>query len=511
MRSAASRNQQVVAPVRLDRRQWLTLVVLTVSTFVVLLDASVVNIALPVIVRDLGGSFDASTWLLAGFVLSFAVLLLPAARLADLYGRRLLFVLGMAVFALASLWCALGGSLEQLVAARVLQGAGAAMVEPTVLALITTTMPASRRGLAFGVQGIAAGLGVVLGPTLGGVITTSLSWEYIFLINVPVGAIAVVAAMLVIPESRAPDTSRTIDLPGVALSSAGLFCLVFPIIEGQRLGWTSPLVVGMFIAAALLLVGFLIVQRRVAHPLIELSLFADRLFAVGNILRAAVQFVTLGLFFPLVLFLQLQLGYSPIGTAVVLLPLVLTTIVASPLAGAVSDRADVRWLVVPGFLLAAAGAAALAHQVSAVDRPLLLVALALTGIGLGVLEAPTTSATLRDVPAGQAGIASGISYVTLLVGAELGLAVTAAVLQNRFAANLGRTGSEAEAGDVASQFVSGHPPPQPVDGLDIGAAFSSATSTALLVCAAVAVLAAILGTRFTPKPTATPTTDRDTN
>lgn len=451
------------SPERLDRRQWLSLVVMTVSTFVVLLDTTVVNVALPVIVRDLDGSLDAATWVLAGFVLAFAVLLLPAARVADRYGRRLMFVLGMAVFGAASLWCALSGSLAQLVTARVLQGAGAAMVEPTVLALITTTMPSTRRGLAFGVQGIAAGLGVLLGPTLGGAVTTGLSWEYVFLLNVPVALLAVIVAPFVVQESRTSSPAKGVDLPGVALSSAGLFLLVFPMIEGERLGWTSPVVLGSFAAAAVTLTCFVLVERRVARPLLDLRLFADRLFAVGNVLRAVVQFVTLGTFFPVVLLLQLELGYSALGSAVVLLPLVVASVVLSPVAGSLSDRVDVRLLVVPGLLLVAAGAVLLALAVTATGLPLLLVALGVVGAGLGMLEAPTTSATLRDVPEHRAGLASGVSYVTLLVGAELGLAVSTAVVQYQVAD---------------------------------GSTFADAVRTALLVCAVVAGAAAVLGSRF---------------
>lgn len=455
---------ETASPERLDRRQWLSLAVMTVSTFVVLLDTTVVNVALPVIVRDLDGSLDAATWVLAGFVLAFAVLLLPAARVADRYGRRLMFVLGMAVFGAASLWCALSGSLAQLVTARVLQGAGAAMVEPTVLALITTTMPSTRRGLAFGVQGIAAGLGVLLGPTLGGAVATGLSWEYVFLLNVPVALFAVIAAPFVVQESRTRAPVKGVDLPGVALSSAGLFLLVFPMIEGERLGWTSPVVLGSFAGAAVTLTCFVLVERRVARPLMDLRLFADRLFAVGNVLRAVVQFVTLGTFFPVVLLLQLELGYSALGSAVVLLPLVVASVVLSPVAGSLSDRVDVRLLVVPGLLLVAAGAALLALAVTATGLPLLLVALGVVGAGLGMLEAPTTSATLRDVPEHRAGLASGVSYVTLLVGAELGLAVSAAVVQYQVAD---------------------------------GSTFAGAVRTALLVCALVAGASAVLGSRFT--------------
>ncbi|MCO1658357.1 DHA2 family efflux MFS transporter permease subunit [Pseudonocardia humida] len=454
--------------------------VLTLSTFVVLLDASVVTIALPVVAADLGGPLDAVTWVLAAFVLAFAVLLLPGARLADLVGRRPVFLAGLGLFTLASLACGLAGSLELLIAARVAQGAGAALVEPAVLALITTTVPAGRRGLAFGMQGIAAGLGVVLGPIIGGALTTALSWEWVFLINVPIGVAAVGVAALVLPRGApqpCPTTRRPFDLPGQVLSSAGLFCLVFPIIEGERLGWTAPVVLGSGAAAVLALVAFVAVERRAAAPLVDLSLFIDRLFAVGNVLRGLVQFVTLAVFFPLTLLLQVGLGYSPLGAAVLLLPLVGATLVASPVSGALSDRVDVRWLVLPGFAVVAAAAAALAVLAPHTRGPSLLLPLAAVGVGLGMLEAPTTSATLRDVPEQRAGVAAGVSYVAVLVGAELGLAVTAAIVQSRLAA-------------------AGATPPGP--------ALAGAVSAALTVCAVVALAGAALAPAFSARPVRSP-------
>ncbi len=342
----------------------------------------------------------------------------------------------------------------------------------------------------------------MLGPTLGGMVTTVLSWEYIFLINVPVGAVAVAAALLVIPGSTPVRIGQpwVLDLPGVVLSSGGLFCLVFPIIEGQRLGWTSPVVVGSFGMALVLLCGFVMVERRAPFPLLDLGLFADRLFAVGNVLRAVLQFVTLGLFFPLVLLLQLGLGFSSLDSAVLLMPLVLAAVVVSPLAGSMSDRVDVRWLAIPGFLSVAGGALALALLVPSTTGPSLLGPLALVGIGLGALEAPTTSATLRDVPPDRAGAASGMSYLTLLLGAELGLAVSAAVLQATFAAELagGRPGTDAQ--QVAGTFISGQPSPATGNLLDTGMAFSGAVVAALLVCVAAATAGATIAVDFSPHP-----------
>lgn len=265
--------QGTEGPTRLGRRDWAALVVLTLSTFIVILDSSVAFIALPAILEDVGGTLDEATFVLAGFILSFVVFVLFFGKLADIYGRRLLFILGIGVFTLASLACAVSPSIEFLIGARVVQGIGAAMVEPTVLALILTTFPRERLGLAFGVQGVAAGISASVGPIVGGLITTSLSWEYIFLVNLPIGVVAIVGALLFISESRAEGASRRLDVPGLLSSGGGIFLLVFAIIEGEKLGWGSAVILGSFAGAALLLALFVVVEGRVREPLVDLALF----------------------------------------------------------------------------------------------------------------------------------------------------------------------------------------------------------------------------------------------
>jgi EmrB/QacA subfamily drug resistance transporter len=494
----------------LGRRRWATLVILTLSTFIVTLDSAVVFIALPAILQDLGGTLDEATWVIAAFVLSFAVFLLPFGRLADIYGRRFLFMSGIVVFALASLGCALAPSMEFLIGARVVQGIGAAMVEPTVLAIIKATFPSERLGLAFGVQGIAAVLGAAFGPILGGIITTALSWEYIFLLNVPVGVVAVAGALLVVPESRAEGVSRRLDLPGLLFSGTSVFFLVFAIVEGERFGWGSVTILGSFVAAAVLLALFIITELRVRVPLVDLTLFKDRLFAVGNVLRGVVEFATLGLFFPLALFLQIQLGHSPLDTGLLLLPLIVASFFTSPLAGALSDRVDVRLIVVPGFVVVAVGIFWVAHLSPETGWKFFIAPLAIAGAGLGALEAPTVSATLRNVPTAQSGIASSVSYTTFLIGLELGVAVVGAVLQSQLVANVKDALSGAnlppgvaeEISSLSEGGVSGQPAAQisgpgaaRIQGL-IEGAFAAAVNTALFSCVAVALLGAVVALFF---------------
>lgn len=495
----------------LTSRQWITLIVLTLSTLIVLLDGSVVFIALPKILQDLGGTLDQGSWVLAGFILSFVVFLLVFGKLGDLFGRRRLFVLGITLFTLASLACALAPSMPFLIGARVVQGIGAAMVEPTVLALIRSTFPPERLGLAFGVQGSAAGIGASLGPILGGAITTGLSWPYIFLINVPIGLIAIIGALLTLPESRSETAAWRPDIPGLLLSAAGLFCLVFALVEGERLGWRSSIITGAFVAAAVLLVLFVIAERHAREPLVDLALFSDRLFAVGNLLRAITEFGGLGVFFVVALFLEYVLGYSPLRSGLVLLPLVLAAIVVSPLAGKLSDRVDVRWLVVPAFLLVAGGLFWLAHLSPQTGWAFFVAPLVIAGAGLAALYGPTTSTTLSKVPAAQTGLASSVSYAAFLIGSELGVAVVSGVLQSAAAANARTALADADVPPSVSDRVIasisagtlGGPSPADSGGADAAAiaplianAFASAVNTALVSCAAAAVVGAVVGLFF---------------
>lgn len=387
-------------------------------------------------------------------------------RLGDVWGRRRLFVWGVALFALASLGCALAPSLGFLIAARIAQGVGAAMLEPSTLALIKATFPRGRLGLALGVQGIAAGIATAIGPTLGGVLTTTLSWRYIFLLNVPVGIVAIGATLAAVAESRNERASRRLDIPGIFLWGAGISLVVFALIEGEKLGWGSPATVGAFAAGALALVAFVLVERRVREPLMDLSLFADRLFAVGNALRALVLLALLGTVFALPLYWQTQLGYSALEAGLQLLPLSSAAFFFSPLAGSLADRVDVRWLVGGGFVALAGGALWLSRLTPASGWAFFAAPLALVGAGLALLLAPTATATLRNVPEGRSGLASGISFTAGELGSALGLALVAAVLQNRLIANVERA--------VAGAGL----PPQVAEGIVAGLAGGTAGESA---------------------------------
>ncbi|TDD92917.1 DHA2 family efflux MFS transporter permease subunit [Actinomadura darangshiensis] len=494
---------------RLSSTQWTTLVLLTLCMFVVVLDATVVLIALPAILSDLGGTLALATWIPAGFALAFAAFLLMFGKLTDIYGRRLMFIAGLVVFSVASLAAALSPSIEFLVGARVVQGVGAAIIEPAIIALIKASFPADRLGLAFGVEGLAAGLAGAGGPIVGGYLATAFSWRYIFVINLPIGLIAIVAAYVLISESRDENADRRLDLPGVLLSGAGLFALVFGIVQGPEYGWASLPIVTAFVAAAVLLTLFVLAESRVANPLLDLSLFRYRLFAVGGLLRGAVEFISLAIFFPLVLFLQVELAYSPLRSGLTLLPFIIGAVIASPLAGSLSDRVDLRWPVVPAMFATAAALFWLAHLAPGTTWTSLIAPLFAAGLTLGALYGPTTSGSLKEIPTEKAGVASAVSYGAVLLGFELGIAVTSGVLQSRFIDELEHAPAGAalpsdKVQQVASSVLTG-------EG-DAGAALASeqvrqfiqtalahAANAAILSCAAMAVVGGVAGFFFAPR------------
>ena len=500
--------QRETRATRLTGTQWTTLVLLTLCMFIVVLDATVVLIALPAIMSDLGGTLALATWIPAGFALAFAAFLLLFGKLTDIYGRRLMFVAGLVLFSAASLAAALAPSMEFLVGARVVQGMGAAIIEPAIIALIKATFPSDRLGLAFGVEGLAAGLAGAGGPIVGGYLATTFSWRYIFVINLPVGAIAIAAALALISESRDENADRRLDVLGVLLSGAGLFALVFAIVQGAEYGWGSLPIVTAFAAAGILLVLFVRTERRVANPLLDLSLFTFRLFAVGGILRGAVEFISLAIFFPLVLFLQVEVGYSPLRSGLTLLPFVIGAIVTSPVIGGLSDRVDLRWPVVPGMFATAAALFWLAHLSPATHWTSLIAPLFAAGLTLGALYGPTTSGSLKDVPTEKAGVASAVSYGAVLVGFELGVAVASGILQSRFIHQLERApaGAALPRGSVhraASSLLTGGGSAARTGASAqaqhfIQTALSQAANAAILGCAAVAVLGGFIGLFFAP-------------
>jgi EmrB/QacA subfamily drug resistance transporter len=419
-------------PIQRSRRRWLVLAVLCVGLFMLLLDGTIVNIAIPSILKAFAASFSGVEWVMNAYLLVFAVLLITTGRFGDLYGRRLIFVLGLALFSLSSLACGLAPSVGFLIGFRALQGLGGAMMMPNTLSIIANVFPPEERGKAMGFWGAVSGFSLAVGPSLGGLLVDGASWRWIFFINVPIGIILLGVALKYVPESTDPSSVKQIDYPGVAVLTGSLFCLTFALIEGQKYGWTSGLILGLFAATVVGLVVFVFIQRRQLQPLMELSLFRNRTYSVTNGVGLILSFAMMGVFFLLPVFLQAILGYSAIKAGLVMTPLAAVVIVASPSSGTLSDRIGPKWLMFSGMLVAAAGFY-LTMRAMVVDASWksLVLPFAVSGFGIGMVMPVMTSAVMGSVPVEKAGQASGVISSMRQIGSVLGIAVMGAVLQNR--------------------------------------------------------------------------------
>jgi EmrB/QacA subfamily drug resistance transporter len=420
---------------------WLVLLVLTTGFFMILLDTTIVNVAIPAMSTGLSTTLDQILWVLNAYILVYAVLLITAGRLGDLFGQRTLFAIGLFVFTLASALCGISQTVNELIAARILQGVGGALLTPQTLAILTSIFPPERRGAAFGVWGGVAGLATIAGPTIGGAIITYINWRWIFFINVPIGIAALVATFAIIPDLR-PGRRQGWDLVGVALATVGLFGIVFGLIEGQRYDWgqitstiiTIPEVIG---AGAVMIVLFIIWERYQAHPLVPLSLFEDRNFAVANWIAAAISFGMLSMFLPITIYLQSVRGFSALTAGLTIAPMSLTSMVVAPFAGRFSDRIGGKYILMTGISLFTIGMASLAF-VAGPDSTWInfLVPTIIAGAGMGMTFAPMTTVAMRNISPRIAGAASGVLNTIRQLGAAIGSAVIGAILQNRLAVSL---------------------------------------------------------------------------
>ena len=437
-------------PSRDSRSPWAVLAVLCLGLFMILLDGTIVNIAIPHIQTAFKTSFSNIEWVMNAYILTFAVLLVTLGRFGDLWGRRRLFIAGLTLFTAGSLACGLAPTIGALIAFRVVQAVGGAAMMPATLSIIAAVFPADKRGAAMGVWGGVSGLATAIGPTLGGVLvqyatwpTLVGSWRWIFLVNLPIGVAGVLLALRLVPESKNPTAVETLDLPGVGLISAALACLTFALIEGQKYGWTSATIVSLFAGAALGFGLFYRREHRVRQPLIDFSLFRSLNFAAGNVTGLLLSAAMMGAFFTIPIFLQSVLGFSAIKAGLVMVPMSVVIIFAAPAAGTLSDRLGSKWIVAVGMLMLAFGLAWMAGLVPGVAKispattPLsLLVPFVCSGIGIGLAVAPVTSAGMATAPRDRIGNASGVLSTTRQVGSLMGIAVLGAVLQNRITANV---------------------------------------------------------------------------
>jgi len=406
-----------------QNRKWWTLTAVSFGLFMIMLDNTVVNVALPSIRADLGISISELEWVVNAYALTFGVLLLTGGKLADLLGRRAIFITGLVIFTGASLWCGLSGGAASLIAARTVQGVGAALMNPATLSIITATFPPRQRGTAIGIWAGVSALALAIGPLVGGLLTERISWSWIFFVNIPVGVLGVLAARAFIDETKDTSREQRLDLPGLVTSAVGLFALTYALIETNTHAWGSARVLFLLALAAVSLALFVVLELRQRLPMLDLSLFRNPTFSGANATMGLLGLAMFGIFFYNSLFLQNILGYSAIQTGATFLPLTLLIMLVAPAAGKLSDRIGPRWLMGAGMTLLTGSLllfGTLDAQSSFWD---ILPGLLVGGFGMAITMAPTTSAAMAAVPIDKAGVGSAVINSMRQVGGSLGIAL----------------------------------------------------------------------------------------
>jgi EmrB/QacA subfamily drug resistance transporter len=476
-------------------KPWPALWALVLGFFMILVDSTIVSVANPAILRDLDADITSVIWVTSGYLLAYAVPLLITGRLGDRFGPKRIYMIGLVVFTAASAWCGFAGDITTLVAARVVQGFGAALMTPQTMAVITRIFPPNKRGAAMGLWGSVAGIATLVGPILGGVLVDNLGWEWIFFVNVPVGVIALVLAWRLVPDLE--THAHSFDWLGVVLSATGLFLVIFGIQEGATYDWgtiTGPITVwGLIITGIVVLIGFVVWQRfNPKEPLLPLGLFKDRNFALANIAIALVGLAITAMPLPISFYYQVARGMLPTQSALMLAPMAVATLIMAPIVGRLTDRVNPKWVAVCGFSVAAASLLWLSSLMDP-DTALwkLLIPAAFLGIGLSGIWSPLAATATRNLPMAQAGAGSGVYNMTRQVGAVLGSAAIAALINARLAVELPgfETGMAREAAGATL-------PPAAQAG------FSSAMAQSLLLPAVVIALGVVV-VAFFAKPAQT--------
>ncbi|GIJ68552.1 DHA2 family efflux MFS transporter permease subunit [Virgisporangium ochraceum] len=441
----------------LKHSPWLVLVVLCLGFFMILLDTTIVNVAIPAMSDDLNASLADVLWILNAYILVYAVLLITAGRLGDLYGPRRLFIVGLVVFTAASAACGFAQNPDQLIAFRVLQGVGGALLTPQTLTALTVIFPPDKRGAAFGIWGGVAGIATLAGPVLGGWLVDDFGWRWIFFVNLPVGILALVGAVIVMPDLKLNRRHR-LDWVGTVLVTTALFLITFGLIEGQSHDWGEvwgPVtIVEIIVAGVVLLVVFFLHQwaTRDGEPLVPYQIFRDRNFSVMNYVAAAIAFGMLGLFLPLTIFLQSVLGLTALQAGLAFAPMSLISMFIAPFAGRLADRTGGKLILFAGLSLFSLGMGILIAS-SHVDstRWHLLPGLVVAGVGLGLTFAPLQTVAMRNVEPRMAGAASGIINTTRQLGGVVGSAAVGALLQAQLTDKLAAAARSQTAGLPAEQ------------------------------------------------------------
>jgi EmrB/QacA subfamily drug resistance transporter len=441
-------------------RKWWTLVAVCVATFMLLLDVTIVNVALPDIERSLGSSFTDLQWVVDAYALTLAALLLTGGSLADLFGRRLIFVIGLGIFTLASLACGLAGTPDHLSFARAAQGIGGAFMFATSLALLASTFGGRDRGTAFGVWGAVTGASVAVGPLAGGVLTEAFGWESIFFVNVPIGIAAIALAVAKVDESRAPAEGRPkLDWPGVTTFSAALFLLIFALIRGNDEGWTSSVIVAMLGAAVVLLVAFVLVERGRRSPMLDLRLFRNRSFVGASVAAFVLSAAMFAMFLYLTLYVQNILGYSALEAGLRFLPITILSFAVAPVSGKLAERVGIRYFLGGGLALVGIGLLFMGGLDARDDWTALLGGFLAAGAGIGLVNPALATAAVGVVEPQRAGMASGINSTFRQVGIATGIAGLGAIFQSvvnshagEFARTVASVGGRPPGGASEGQF-----------------------------------------------------------
>lgn len=481
-----------------DPRRWLTLVVLCLSLLMVVLGNTVLNIALPTLVRELGATDQQLQWMVDAYSLVFAGLLFTGGALGDRFGRQGALNVGLVVFGLGSLVAGIGDSAGQIIAGRAVMGMGAALVMPSTLSILTNVFPPHERARAIGIWAGVAGAGGAIGPIVSGFLLEHLWWGSIFFINLPVVVVALVAGYLVVPTSRDPDHAR-LDLPGAVLSIGAVGTLVYGIIEAPRHGWTDPLTLRWLAASVVLGVLFAVRELRTDAPMLDLRYFRRRGFTGGSLAISMMFFGMFGMFFLLTQYLQLVQGWSALSTGFRTLPFALTMMVAAPSSAPLAERFGTRNVVTTGITVAGLGMLTLSR--AGVDTSYWYVAAALVVLaaGMGLTMAPSTASIMSSLPLSKAGVGSAMNDTNRELGGAVGVAVLGSILASRYDAGLesavsGLPDRAASAARESLGSALGVARELRLDGLAAAAkeAFTSAMGTALTVGACVALLAAVI-------------------
>jgi EmrB/QacA subfamily drug resistance transporter len=415
-----------------DRRKWFTLGAVVFGLFMIMLDNTIVNVALPSIGRELRIGTDELEWVVNAYALVFGVLLLSGGKLADMFGRRRIFMLGMGLFVLASLGCGLANSSATLIGMRAAQGIGAALMNPASLSIIAAAFPPRERGKAIGLWAGISGMALAIGPLVGGLLTEHAGWNWIFFINVPIGAVGIVAAYLFIDETRDSSREQRLDLPGLLASGIGLLALTFALTEANRYGWASGRILALFAVGIVALVAFVLLELHQRIPMLDVTLFENSTFAGANIVMLLVGLSMFGVFFFVSLYMQNVLGYSPVRAGASFLPMTLLVILVAPQAGHLSDRMGPRWLMAGGMVLLSASLLFFSRLGLHSGFWTLLPGLLCGGSGMALAMSPTTAAAMGSVPVDKAGVGSAVINCMRQIGGSLGIAVMGALMGTYF-------------------------------------------------------------------------------